>query len=196
MNLFENARSTRPSGVGAKPIIVRRIQVHSGHDPENKFEPDSGNGHARETENKTAQKSKRQMPRLLLERFGISTGAVKLNSQEAPNRWQQRIAKYIKLRRPVSLRYEVRISSVFHEFINRDLSFVAHVKLNSCPARVRAIVEVWSCESSDHVEGCDGTCIRAICSLSGAGCWSITNVAAFSISSRFQTVFCHRQFST
>ena len=48
---------------------------------------------------------------------------------------------------------------------------------------LRGAVGVWNCESSDYIKGCDGTCIHAIGSLAGAGGWSLTNVAAFSISS-------------
>src|SRR5215470_15486389 len=45
----------------------------------------------------------------------------------------------------------------------------------------RGAVGVWNCESSDYIEGCDGTCIHAVGFLAGAGGWSITNVAAFPI---------------
>jgi len=46
---------------------------------------------------------------------------------------------------------------------------------------LRGAVGVWNCESGDRIKGCDGTCLHAIGSLAGAGGWSITNVAAFSI---------------
>jgi hypothetical protein len=35
----------------------------------------------------------------------------------------------------------------------------------------------------EQFKGCDGACIHAVGSLAGAGGWSITNVAAFPISS-------------
>src|SRR5690348_12414644 len=47
---------------------------------------------------------------------------------------------------------------------------------------LRGAVGVWNCESSDRIKGCDGACIHAVGFLAGAGGWSITNVAAFSIS--------------
>jgi hypothetical protein len=46
---------------------------------------------------------------------------------------------------------------------------------------LRGTVGVWNCESSDYIKGCDGACILAVGFLAGAGGWSVTNVAAFSI---------------
>ena len=47
---------------------------------------------------------------------------------------------------------------------------------------LRGAVGVWNCESSDYIEGCDGTCIHVVGSLAGAGDWGITNVTAFPLS--------------
>ena len=50
------------------------------------------------------------------------------------------------------------------------------------PTVLRGSAGVWSCESSDRIRGRDGACLHVVGFLAGAGGWSITNVAAFSIS--------------
>jgi hypothetical protein len=59
---------------------------------------------------------------------------------------------------------------------------------------LRGTVGVWNCESSDYIKGCDGACILAVGFLAGADGWSVTNVAAFTISRAPLTVFTFSNF--